>query len=81
MRVLSWSRYHIDAIIKEGEGGAWRFTGIYGESRSEEKEKNGTCCVSYSIIAGSRGYVVVILTRSFSIVRKREVRQEQKVVC
>ena len=39
MRVSSWSRYHIDAIIKEGEGGAWRFTGFYGESRSEEKEK------------------------------------------
>jgi len=46
-----------------------------------KRRKNGICCISYSIIAGSRGYVVVILTRSFSIVRKREVRQEQKVVC
>ena len=39
LRVLSWSRYHIDTIIKEGDGSAWRFTGIYGESRCEEKEK------------------------------------------
>ena len=38
LRVLSWSRYHIDSLIKE-DGGTWRFTGIYGESRSEEKEK------------------------------------------
>jgi hypothetical protein len=26
-------------LIKEEEGGVWRFTGMYGESRSEEKEK------------------------------------------
>jgi len=39
LRVLSWSRYHIDSLIKEEDGGTWRFTDIYGESRSEEKEK------------------------------------------
>lgn len=39
LRVLSWSRYHIDAKIKEEDGCAWRFTGIYGEPRGEEKEK------------------------------------------
>lgn len=39
LRVLSWSRYHIDSLIKEADGSAWRFTGMYGESRSEEKEK------------------------------------------
>jgi hypothetical protein len=39
MKVLSWSRYHIDAEIKEWDGLSWRFTGIYGESRSEEKDK------------------------------------------
>jgi hypothetical protein len=37
LRVLSWSRYHIDTLIKEEDGGVWRFTGIYSES--EEKEK------------------------------------------
>jgi hypothetical protein len=34
LMVLSWSRYHIDAEIKET-----RFTRIYGESRGEEKDK------------------------------------------
>src|SRR6185312_8714562 len=38
LSVLSWSKYHIDTMIKEEDGSAWRFTGIYGESRSE-KEK------------------------------------------
>jgi hypothetical protein len=39
LRVLSCSRYHIDTLIKEEDGGVWRFTSMYGESRSEEKEK------------------------------------------
>jgi hypothetical protein len=39
LTVLSWSRYHIDAKIKEAEGSFWRFTGIYGEPTNEEKEK------------------------------------------
>jgi len=30
--------YHIDSIIKEDDGLLWRFTGIYGESRSDKKE-------------------------------------------
>lgn len=40
LKVLSLSKYHIDARIKEGDGSTWRFTGIYGgELRSEEKER------------------------------------------
>lgn len=35
--VKSISTYHIDVAIKE-EGWKWRFTGIYGESRNEEKK-------------------------------------------
>jgi hypothetical protein len=31
------SKYHIDVVIKEDRW-KWRFTGIYGESRNEEKE-------------------------------------------
>ena len=37
LSVKSMSKYHIDAVVKEQEGLEWRFTGIYGESRSEEK--------------------------------------------
>jgi exonuclease III len=36
--IKSFSNYHIDSVIKEEDGLLWRFTGIYGESRSEEKE-------------------------------------------
>jgi hypothetical protein len=39
LMVLSWYRYHIDAEIKETDNSSWRFTGIYGESRGEEKDK------------------------------------------
>jgi len=38
VNVKSMSKYHIDAIIKEVDGGRWRFTGIYGESKTEEKD-------------------------------------------
>ena len=38
LTVKSLSKYHIDAIIKEKDGFKWRFTGIYGESRSEAKD-------------------------------------------
>ena len=40
LKVLSLSKYHIDAIIKEADGCCWRFTGFYGESRSEEKDRS-----------------------------------------
>lgn len=33
------SRYHIDATITEEDGFEWRFTGIYGEPKLEEKVK------------------------------------------
>lgn len=33
----SMSENHIDVVVKEADGLKWRFTGIYGESRSEEK--------------------------------------------
>jgi hypothetical protein len=36
--IKSFSNYHIESVIKEEDGLLWRFTGIYGESRSEEKE-------------------------------------------
>ena len=39
LTVNSMSKYHIDATINEEDGLLWRFTGIYGEPRSEEKEK------------------------------------------
>ncbi|WVZ62142.1 hypothetical protein U9M48_011922 [Paspalum notatum var. saurae] len=39
LAVKSMSKYHIDMIIKEEDDFEWRFSGIYGESRSEEKEK------------------------------------------
>jgi exonuclease III len=32
------SRYHIDAEITEADGFKWRFTGIYGEPKSDAKE-------------------------------------------
>ena len=43
VNVKSMSKYHIDAIIKEVDGGRWRFTGIYGESKTEEKENTWAC--------------------------------------
>lgn len=36
--VKSLSKYHIDIQIREEDGWRWRFTGIYGEARSEEKK-------------------------------------------
>jgi hypothetical protein len=38
--VKSMPMYHIDGVILEEDGVQWRFNGIYGESRSEEKEKD-----------------------------------------
>ena len=35
----SLSRYHIDAVIKEEDGREWRFTGIYGDPKVEERDK------------------------------------------
>ena len=36
---LRWKgRYHIDVDVVEENGGKWRFTSIYGESKSGEKE-------------------------------------------
>jgi hypothetical protein len=39
LSVKSMSKYHIDAIIWEEDGFEWCFTGIYGKSRSEDKDK------------------------------------------
>jgi exonuclease III len=36
--VKSFLKYHIDTVIKEDNGVLWQFTGIYGESKSEEKD-------------------------------------------
>jgi hypothetical protein len=32
------SKYHIDAIIKEDDGFEWRFTGVYGEPKTELRD-------------------------------------------
>jgi hypothetical protein len=34
------SKYHLDTEITEEEDFVWRFTGIYGEPKMDEKEKN-----------------------------------------
>ena len=39
LTVKSLSRYHIDAVIKEEDGREWRFTGIYGDPKVEERDK------------------------------------------
>jgi hypothetical protein len=33
------SKYHIDSKVTEEDGFVWRFTGIYGEPKADEKEK------------------------------------------
>jgi hypothetical protein len=33
------SKYHIDTEITEEDGFVWRFTGVYGEPKTEEREK------------------------------------------
>jgi hypothetical protein len=38
LKVKSFSKYHIDSVIEEDDGLEWRFTGIYGESKNEEKD-------------------------------------------
>ncbi|XP_021304035.1 uncharacterized protein LOC110430565 [Sorghum bicolor] len=38
VEVKSFSKYHIDSVIKENDGIEWRFTGIYGESKNEDKD-------------------------------------------
>ena len=37
--VKSFSKYHIDSVIKEEDGSEWRFTGVYGESKSDMKDR------------------------------------------
>ena len=37
--IKSFSRYHIDAFVQDGEGMEWRLTGMYGEPKGEEKHK------------------------------------------
>jgi hypothetical protein len=61
LTVKSMSKYHIDMVIKEEEDFEWRFSGIYGESRSEEKEEtwNTTELLPYP------GSVQVTSMRSF----------------
>ena len=39
LTVKSLSRYHIDAVVKEEDGRQWRFTGIYGEPKVEDRGK------------------------------------------
>jgi hypothetical protein len=39
LTIKSFSRYHIDAVVKEDCGREWRFTGIYGEPKAEVKDK------------------------------------------
>jgi hypothetical protein len=37
---MRWKgRYHIDVNVTQEDGSKWRFTGVYGESKSGEKEK------------------------------------------
>jgi hypothetical protein len=36
--VKSFSKYHIDSVIQEEDGLKWRFTGIYGEPKSEDRD-------------------------------------------
>lgn len=36
------SKYYIDVDIKADDGFEWRFTGIYGESHSDQKHKTWT---------------------------------------
>lgn len=36
------SEYHIDMDVREEDGGEWRFTGVYGESRTDLKDKTWT---------------------------------------
>ena len=31
----SYSRYHIDVVVKEDDGKVWRLTGMYGEPKAE----------------------------------------------
>lgn len=38
LMVKSLSKYHIDSIITKEDGFQWLFTGVYGESKSEEKD-------------------------------------------
>ena len=80
LRVLSWSRYHIDTMIKEEDGSAWRFTGIYGES-VVRRRKHGNYYIFYSIAIIFCGCAMVILMRSFLIVKRKEVPLERKVAC
>ena len=39
LTVKSMSKYHIDMVIKEEDDFEWRYTRMYGESRSKEKDK------------------------------------------
>lgn len=39
LSVKSMLKYHIDMIITEEDGYEWRYTGVYGEPKTEEKEK------------------------------------------
>ena len=38
VRLRSFSKYHIDAEVKEHDGFVWRMTGIYGEPDMERRD-------------------------------------------
>jgi hypothetical protein len=81
LRVLSWSRYHINTIVKEEEGVFGDLLVFMVSPEVRRRTKLGSCCVSFSIAVSSLGCVVVILMRYSLIVRRMGSPQEQKVAC
>jgi hypothetical protein len=76
--VKSFSKYHIDTVIKEDNGVLWQFTGIYGESKSEEKDN--TWELLRLLKTKFDLPFVVILMKFFLTMKKRDVFLEQRVV-
>ena len=78
MDVRSYTSHHIDERIRIGEAEVWRFTGIYGWSKTEEKRQtihlierlgefdhNGWVCIGdFNLLLGSenRGADPLILS-------------------
>ena len=37
MEIKLYSKHHIDSVVQNNEGSSWRYTGVYGNPKIEER--------------------------------------------
>ena len=74
------SRFYIDADVVEVDGFVWRFTGFYGEPKTDRKEDSWRAMRALNAARRGHGYVLATLTRCCWGVRRKVVRQNLRFV-